>query len=708
MNRMILFGALLCGMLILAGLTSAQTEYLLEPLDRYDYQDFGIAAALDGDDALIGSCPHWDYGDWPGSAYIMHWNGSSWKQQIKLEAWDKYPRDEFGENVALKNGWAAVGAKRQNGTGAIYMFKKDNENWVQWQKLTPGDPANVYLLCTVDLDGRTLIAGDGHNTVDGVRSGAAYIFEYDGDQWQQSAKLEPDFPIPGSEAGYAVTISGNRAAVGANGIGTVYLYEKAGAEWHFSAKLTPPFSGPHGQFGFKLDMDGDNLAVSAITLADPASETGGVFMYHHNGSSWVSIQKLQTEAPVGGQAFGASVSISGKRLLIGCSQYHTGTPGSAYLYHQAADGQWVYETTFSASNGESGNHFGIAVATDGKNALIGANHYNSPDHWAGAAYVYPLTPLNQPPVAVVEHIDPVEGTSPEGASVTLDGSNSYDPDGDLITFAWSAEGITFDDAASAKPAAVFPYGKTRVYLTVNDGQLNSQPAFVEVEVVDTTPPIITVTLSPAVLWPANHKMVDIKAVISASDNRDPAPAVVLLSITSNEAADAKGGGDGHTLADIQFAQFGVYDDAFQLCAERSGGSTGRIYTVTYQATDCSGWISTVQSLVTVPHDQGGVEEALAVTTLPERFGLQQNYPNPFNPSTWISFTLPAPEFVTLTIHDASGRLVRTLLREYRGAGSSRILWEAVDNDERPVAAGLYICTIQAGQRTASRKMLYIK
>lgn len=708
MNRMILFGALLCGVLISAGLVSAQTEYLLEPQDRYNYQDFGIAVALDGDDALIGSCPHWNYGDWPGSAYIMHWNGSSWEQNIKLEAWDKYNKDEFGEHVALKNGWAAIGSKRQNGTGAIYMFEKDNDSWAPRQKLTPGDPANAYHLCAVDLDGRTLIAGDGHNTVDGVRCGAAYIFEYDGEQWQQCAKLVPDVPVLWSEAGYAVAISGNRAAVGANGIGTVYLYEKTGTEWHFSAKLTPPYPGRHGQFGFKVDMDGDNLAISAITLDDPESETGGVFMYHHDGSGWVLTQKLQTEAPVGGQAFGASVSLSGKRLLIGCSQYHTGTPGSAYLYHQSSDGLWVYETTFSASDGQSGNHFGIAVATDGKNALVGVNHYNSPEWWAGAAYVYSLTPLNQAPVALVKPVAPVEGTSPAGALVTLDGSRSYDPDGDRISFVWSAEGITFDDAASAKPAAIFPYGKTRAYLTVNDGQVDSQPAFVDVEIVDTTPPVITVTLSPAVLWPANHKMVDIKAVISASDNRDPVPAVVLLSITSNETADANGVGDGHTLADIKFAQVGVYDDAFQLRAERSGSSTGRIYTVTYQATDCSGWISTIQSLVTVPHDQRGVEEALTATAFPERFELQQNYPNPFNPSTWISFTLPAPEFVTLSIHDASGRLVRALLREYRSAGSSRILWDAVDNDERPVAAGLYICTIQAGQMTASRKMLYIK
>jgi hypothetical protein len=79
------------------------------------------------------------------------------------------------------------------------------------------------------------------------------------------------------------------------------------------------------------------------------------------------------------------------------------------------------------------------------------------------------------------------------------------------------------------------------------------------------------------------------------------PVVRLVSITSNEPDDDNG--DGNTVNDIQGAAFGTADFVFQLRAERRGGGTGRIYTVTYEVEDASGNTTTTQALVTVPHNQ---------------------------------------------------------------------------------------------------------
>src|SRR5262249_60433920 len=51
---------------------------------------------------------------------------------------------------------------------------------------------------------------------------------------------------------------------------------------------------------------------------------------------------------------------------------------------------------------------------------------------------------------------------------------------------------------------------------------------------DTTPPTISVTLTPSVIWPPNNKMVEITASVQVSDDRDPNPVVRLVSITANE------------------------------------------------------------------------------------------------------------------------------------------------------------------------------
>jgi hypothetical protein len=116
------------------------------------------------------------------------------------------------------------------------------------------------------------------------------------------------------------------------------------------------------------------------------------------------------------------------------------------------------------------------------------------------------------------------------------------------------------------------------------------------ELIDKTPPSLTVSLNPATLWPPNDKLVSINATITAKDDYDPEPEIKLESITATEPLEA---------GDIQDAQFGTDDRQFSLAAKRAGNNqAGRIYTVTYSATDASGNKATASATVTVPHDQG--------------------------------------------------------------------------------------------------------
>jgi len=108
-----------------------------------------------------------------------------------------------------------------------------------------------------------------------------------------------------------------------------------------------------------------------------------------------------------------------------------------------------------------------------------------------------------------------------------------------------------------------------------------------------TPPTLSVTVSPNSLWPPNHKYKAVEAsFVSSSDTA----SVTLLSVTSNEPDD--GLGDGDTANDIVI----VDNDTIKLRAERSGGGNGRIYTITYQATNTCGNTVTATATVTVPHN----------------------------------------------------------------------------------------------------------
>lgn len=118
---------------------------------------------------------------------------------------------------------------------------------------------------------------------------------------------------------------------------------------------------------------------------------------------------------------------------------------------------------------------------------------------------------------------------------------------------------------------------------------------------DATAPTLSAQASPDQLWPPNHKYVTVEAATLVSDDRDPSPTVELVSLTSNEPDDAPGDADGNTRNDIVI----VDDDTFQLRAERSEDGTGRIYTITYQATDACGNVTLATATIEVPVDLQG-------------------------------------------------------------------------------------------------------
>ncbi len=142
-------------------------------------------------------------------------------------------------------------------------------------------------------------------------------------------------------------------------------------------------------------------------------------------------------------------------------------------------------------------------------------------------------------------------------------------------------------------------GVTVVTWSATDDSGNEAYCSASVTVVDTTPPEIEVTVTPQVLWPVNHKMVEVEYTVVVGDICDDAPDWVLVSVTSNEPDD--GLGDGTTEPDIMDVDVGTADVSISLRAERSGTLTGRVYQATFQVTDCSGNTSITMANVYVPH-----------------------------------------------------------------------------------------------------------
>ena len=113
------------------------------------------------------------------------------------------------------------------------------------------------------------------------------------------------------------------------------------------------------------------------------------------------------------------------------------------------------------------------------------------------------------------------------------------------------------------------------------------------------------------------------------------------------------------------------------------------------------WVGAVHSADVVNIDNYNI-------IFPERLRIYNAYPNPFNPITSLRYDLPEEGLVNITIYDMMGRIVKTLVNGSQTAGFKSVQWNATNDRNEPVSAGLYLYTIQAGKFRQTKKMVLLK
>ena len=99
-----------------------------------------------------------------------------------------------------------------------------------------------------------------------------------------------------------------------------------------------------------------------------------------------------------------------------------------------------------------------------------------------------------------------------------------------------------------------------------------------------------------------------------------------------------------------------------------------------------------------------VDENVANAAVP----MLMAHPNPFHPRTTLTFAVPRPGHVRLSVYDVEGRLVRTLVNESRPAGRQSVSWEGRDDSGHSVASGVYLYRMEAGDFVATRRMVRLR
>ena len=402
--------------------------------------------------------------------------------------------------------------------------------------------------------------------------------------------------------------------------------------------------------------------------------------------------------------------------------------GSSLMWTSSQDGFLGVGETFNldATALSEGEHIIILTVTDAG----GLTHVASVK-----ISVFRLPPpSNRPPGADAGGDQTLECVAHDGATVTLDGSGSSDPDGDPITFTWREDGtIIAGPTSEAAVNITLSLGVHTIELTVDDGIAGTDTDEVEIIIEDTTPPILKVEAGRRRLWPPDLTYRKIKrskffsGVLDICDANISDDSVVITSVSSDEPEI----GENDTPDDI------IINGScrkVKLRAERQQGGNGRVYTINLGVLDASGNLGTAAYQVYVPIEKkgGAIDDGPVYTVagctpapsllaqvqtlgsdtpavsktieeVPPEFVLEQNYPNPFNPVSTIAFALPESRKVTLVIYDVLGRRVDTLVDRRMEAGRYEVTWDA-----SRLPSGMYLYRITAGDFVQVKQMLLIK
>jgi hypothetical protein len=496
-----------------ASAQSITEDFKLTASDAAAADEFGIAVAISGTTAIVGSWQDDQVGTNSGSAYLF--DTATGNQLFKLTASDGAAGDEFGRSVAVSGTTAIVGANGDGSfTGSAYLF--NTQTGVQIAKLTASDAAiNDRFGYAVAISGTTAIVGALGNDDNGSSSGSAYLFDtitgnqlakltasdaaaadffgwsvaisgntaiigawgdddagsssgsayiFDTMTGNQIAKLAASDAGAGDSFGFSVAISGNRAIVGAwvnDDSGSAYLFDTDTGNQ--LAKLTASDASFGDFFGYAVGFSGSTAIVGAYGNQDAGASSGSAYLF--NTLTGSQLAKLTASDAAGGDAFGIAVAVSGTTAIVGARLDDDAGPdsGSAYLLTVPASVDTVYEDIkVVASDAAAGDVFGISVAVSGTTAIVGAARDDAVGTFSGSAYLFDTVTGSQ-----LAKLIPSDSAAFDdfGISVAISGTTA-------IVGAW------FDDDAGPFSGSAYLFdtvtGNQTAKLTASDAAANDE------------------------------------------------------------------------------------------------------------------------------------------------------------------------------------------------------------------------------------------
>lgn len=295
-------------------------------------EQFGTSLAMREDVLLIGATGASGAQPGHGAVYVFTRQRDEWVQTDKLFAPNGAVNSGFGTSVASDGRTIMVGAP-QAGAGEVHAFEQQRGDWQHVQELQAEDPAFFAEFgSSLAVDGEMALIGAPATS---SSSGSFYYFERErgDDGWEQEEQWRPAFGLFGARVGASMSGTEDHVAIGAPGAetrdtfmsGVVYLYERDDDEIEEEIALTASDWRADDRFGSALALNRDRLAVAAINA-------GRVYVFERD-ADWQESAGL--EAPREGEQFGASVALTADLVIAaapGATMEGNTRQGAVYVF----------------------------------------------------------------------------------------------------------------------------------------------------------------------------------------------------------------------------------------------------------------------------------------------------------------------------------------------------------------------------------------
>jgi hypothetical protein len=265
----------------------------------------------------------------------------------------------------------------------------------------PDGAVDDFFGFSVSVSGNTAVVGaQQDDTAAGTNAGSAYVFVRSGTIWTLQQKLLASDAAAGDNFGWSVTIAGDRIVVGAvsddtaggANAGSAYVFVRTGTTWSEQQKLVASDGAADDGFGYVASISGDTVVVGAFSDDTAAGiNAGSAYVYVLSGGTWTQQQKLTASDGASGDVFGVSVSASGDTAVVGALQADTAAgvdAGAAYVFVRSGT-TWTQQQKLVASDAAASDQLGSSVTVSGDTAVAGARFDDAPGQEnAGSAYVF--------------------------------------------------------------------------------------------------------------------------------------------------------------------------------------------------------------------------------------------------------------------------------------------------------------------------------